>query len=195
MLLLYVYAGTHSHAYGNLKYFIEKAVREEDGVDYYFILQQVENKTINEKEMPLIPQKNARYVQHENKCFDFGTYGWFINQFTYGNPWSNTKSNKKQKINLKRYKYFILMNSSIRGPFFTPYFKQLALESKKNYYWYSIFTRRIDKNIKLVGCTISCETSPHVQTYLLTTDFIGLSILLKPSATSTQGIFDCYPTK
>jgi hypothetical protein len=90
------------------------------------------------------------------------------------------------------------MNSSIRGPFFTPYFIQLVLNTRKNYYWYSIFTRRIDQHTKLVGCTISCETTPHVQTYIFATDFIGLSILLKPGiegGTEHEGIFGCYSTK
>lgn len=91
------------------------------------------------------------------------------------------------------------MNSSIRGPFFTPYFIQLVLNVKKtNYRWYSVFINRINNKVKLVGCTISCETVPHVQTYFFVTDFIGLSILLKPGnwgSTSNDGIFACYPTK
>jgi len=152
--------------------------------------------------MPLLPKGNAYYVQHENKCYDFGTAGWFIEKFTYGNPWSNqtsnTTQNENRKLDLKRYKYFILMNSSIRGPFFTPYFMQLIAEANKNFHWHSVFTSRIDNNVKLVGCTISCETTPHVQTYLMATDFIGLSILLKPGswgASREDGIFGCYPTK
>ena len=50
VLLFYVYADTHQYAYGNLKYFIDTAVRENDGVDYIFILQQTENKTIDESQ-------------------------------------------------------------------------------------------------------------------------------------------------
>jgi hypothetical protein len=198
VLLIYVYANTHSHAYENLKYFIDTSVRDDNNVDYYFILQQIENKPINENEMPLLPKKNAYYIQHENKCFDFGTFGWFLNEYTYGNPWLNKYPKGNQKLNLKRYKYFIFMNSSIRGPFFTPYFIQLVLDLNKNYYWYSVFTRRIDKKVKLVGCTISCETAPHVQAYLFATDFNGLTILLKPGkwgGTSDDGIFACHSTK
>ncbi len=199
--MIYVYANTHSHALGNLQYFIETAVREGDGVDYYFILQQMDNKTVNETTLPVLPKTNAHYIQHENKCFDFGTVGWFLNEYTYGNPWIDkkfkNKKSKNQKLSLQQYKYFIFMNSSIRGPFFTPYFIQLALDLNKNYYWYSIFTRRLDDKVKLVGCTISCETVPHVQTYLAATDFAGLSILLKPGkhGATADGIFACYPTK
>lgn len=197
VLLLYVYASTHPYAVGNLKYFIENAVHEDDGVDYYFILQQIDNKPIDEKEMPQLKSRNAHYIQHENKCFDFGTYGWFFNEFTFGNPWTNQKQ-QSTKINIKKYKYFIFINSSVRGPFFPPYFIDLVLNSKKNYHWYSIFTRRIDEKVKLVGCTINCEQAPHVQGYFFVTDFVGLTVLLKPGAASgtlEEGIFACYPTK
>ncbi|CAF4010983.1 unnamed protein product, partial [Adineta steineri] len=200
ILLIYVYANAHSHAYENLKYFINQAVRENDNVDYYFILQQVDNKPINISSMPLLPKKTAYYIQHENKCFDYGTIGWFINNYAIGNPWKKETSstNSNIKVNLKQYKYFIFMNSSIRGPFFPPYFIQLVLEANLNYYWYSVFLRRINKKVKLVGCTISCETVPHVQSYFLATDFTGLSIILKPGnsgGTSPEGILACYPTK
>ncbi|CAF2765890.1 unnamed protein product [Rotaria sp. Silwood2] len=200
ILLIYIYAGTHSHAYGNLKYFIEKCVRQGDHVDYYFILQQVDNKPLNESDMPLLTSKTAYYIQHENKCYDFGTIGWFFDHYTIGNPWKNNSLVDKtnRKINLNKYKYFIFMNSSIRGPFFPPYFIELVSKSNINYYWYSIFTNRINNYVKLVGCTISCETVPHVQSYLLVTDLIGLSILLKPGnwgGAYPEGIFTCYPTK
>jgi hypothetical protein len=154
--------------------------------------------------LPGLPKRNAYYLQHENKCFDFGTFGWFFDEHTIGNPWLDKSSTNKKtssqgrKVDLRRYKYFIFMNSSIRGPFFPPYFIQLVLEANLNYYWYSVFTKRINKNVKLVGSTISCETVPHVQTYIFATDFVGLKILLKPGnsgATSERGIFACYPTK
>ncbi|UJR20038.1 hypothetical protein I4U23_023172 [Adineta vaga] len=199
VLLIYVYANAHSYAYGNLKYFIENAVQENDGVDYYFILQQIDKKPINESIMPVLPKSNAFYIQHENKCFDYGTIGWFFDTYTIGNPWKQSSSTTiTNPINLKKYKYFIFMNSSIRGPFFPPYFIQLVLKANFNYYWYSVFTKRINDKVKLVGCTISCEAVPHVQSYFLATDFSGLSLFFKPGnsgGTSNDGIFHCYPTK
>ncbi|CAF1519032.1 unnamed protein product [Adineta ricciae] len=212
ILLIYVYANVHVHAYGNLKYFIETAVRENDGVDYVFILQQTENKPIDETKLPRLPQKNAFYFQHENKCFDYGTMGWFFDQFTIGNPWQpstsitehvNRSNNSNAVFNLKQYKYFIFMNSSIRGPFFPPYFLKFAsdyqMEYHKPFYWYTIFIRRLNDKVKLVGGTISCIPVPHVQSYLLVTDSIGFSILLKSSTANTgriyAGVFGCYPSK
>ncbi|CAF1527468.1 unnamed protein product, partial [Adineta steineri] len=49
ILLIYVYAESHSYALGNLIYFIETAVEENDQVDYYFIMQQTNNTNINER--------------------------------------------------------------------------------------------------------------------------------------------------
>ena len=206
VLLIYVYADTHQHAYGNLKYFVETAVREKDGVDYIFILQQVHNKEINEKEMPPLPQGNAFYFQHENRCFDFGTIGWFIEKYTTGNPWkkliSPTKDSDHRKFNLTQYKYFIFMNSSVRGPFFPPYFLQFLTDYEQEFnqvfYWYYIFTKRINERVKLVGCTLSCTVPLHIQSYFLTTDFIGLSILLESGGIDGMpgsGVFTCHESQ
>ncbi len=206
VLLIYVYANIHKYAYGNLKYFIDNAVREKDGVDYIFILQQVDQKEINESEMPLLPKSNAFYIQHENRCFDLGTIGWFFAKYTIGNPWAtqtlitnSTNTNHERIFNLTQYKYFIFMNSSVRGPFFPPYFSKFLLDYEKDFkkvfYWYYIFTKRINDKVKLVGCTISCSIPIHVQSYFLTTDFTGLSVLLKSGGkdgSECPGVFGCY---
>ena len=57
---------------------------------------------------PNLPQLpgNARYIYHLNECYDWGTFGWLL---------------RSGEIRLQRYKYFILMNSSVRGPFIPPY--------------------------------------------------------------------------
>lgn len=200
--MIYVYTNDHSHALANLKYFLDRAVREGDGVDYYFIIQHVNNRKVNGSELPILPASNAHYFQHENQCGDFGTVGWFLERFTYGNPWLNQtslrRSERRGKIDLKKYKYFLVMNSSIRGPFFPPYFVDVLADRTNKYYWYSIFTKRLNENVKLVGCTISCEVFPHVQTYLFATDFIGFNLLLKAGtwgSTTEKGIFACYSSK
>ena len=204
ILLTYVYADTHKHAYDNLKYFIETAVRKNDGVDYIFILQQVHGKEVDEKEMPSVPKGNAFYIQHENKCYDFGTIGWFLEKYTIDySPKNSTSvmngSDSYRKFNLTQYKYFIFMNSSTRGPFFPPYFLKFLEDYQKKmneaFHWYDVFTRRINAKVKLVGCTINCVPLPHAQSYFLITDFIGFSVLLKDSfgnGQSRAGVFGCY---
>lgn len=199
VLLFYIYADTHYYAYGNLKYFIETAVRENDGADYIFILQQVHNKAINEKEFPPLPKSNAFYYQHENRCFDIGTAAWFIEKYTFGPPWPERQGSSKKEIeqrrfNLTQYKYFIFMNASIRGPFFPPYYFQFLSDHEKDFKqafpWYNVFTSHINERVKLVGCTISCLPAFHIQSYFITTDNIGLAALIKEDI----GVFTCFPT-
>jgi hypothetical protein len=192
--LIYIYAESHPYSLGNLKYFIDTAVRDTDPVDYYFILQQTNNTNVNESKLPKLPN-NAHYIHHENKCFDYGTAGWFLFEFTTGNPYKNkTLAKHRKKIDLKKYKYFIFMNSSTRGPYLPPYYFSLVslYESRlgKKYYWYSIFTERITETVKLVGPVISCEISPHIQNYVVATDFVGLSVLLESK--DEHGVFNCH---
>src|ERR1700722_18951296 len=63
VLVIYVYAKTHLLSEANL--------------DYFVILQQVNNAPVNESNLPILPSY-ANYIQHENKCFDLGTVGWFL---------------------------------------------------------------------------------------------------------------------
>jgi hypothetical protein len=60
-------------------------------------------------DLPTLPP-NARYIFHQNECFDWGTFGWALST---------------QDVSLAKYKYFIFMNSSIRGPFLPSYLKVL----------------------------------------------------------------------
>jgi hypothetical protein len=204
VLLIYVYSNTHSQAYGNLKYFIEHAVRAKDGVDYYFILQNIDDKQVDESELPPLPQQNGHYIQHENFCFDLGTIGWFLSTYTIGNPWVNQSQviDPRRKIDMTHYKYFIFINSSVRGPFFPPYFLKFLSDYKEEFnetfHWYYVFTQRINAKVKLVGCTISCDSIPHVQPYVFVTDLVGLLVLLKPAfnnGSDSEGIFSCLAVK
>jgi hypothetical protein len=166
ILAMYVWAESDAQYLGNLEFFVRHGVRATHPIDYYFILQQVDDKPVNESRLPPLPA-NARYIQHENKCMDIGTMGWFLSQ---------------NITNTTAYKYFFLMNSSMRGPFFTPYFEILGIQ------WYEIFIRRLTDEIKLVGVSISCEVRPHVQSYIMVTDRVGFEIL----SSNTSGVFKCH---
>ena len=165
-LIVYVYGKTHASAWENLKFFIQTAVRSSYNADYYFILQQIHQQAFDEKSLPELPS-NAHYIQHENKCFDLGTVGWFLSS---------------GRIDKTKYKYFIFLNSSVRGPFIVAYYD--------NPIWYTVFTRRLTDQIKLMGSTISCESAPHVQSYLWTMDIHTLNFFLKNTT-----IFTCHKTK
>jgi len=163
VLVIYVFANTHSLSLSNLEFFIRVAVMKSSNVDYYIIIQKLNMNNIT---LPVLPSY-AHYIQHENKCFDLGTIGWFLSN---GN------------INKDKYKYFIFLNSSVRGPYLVSYYQLKQ--------WYSVFTNRLNEYVKLVGPTISCQTGPHVQSYFWALDHQGLSILL-----NTSKIFSCHQTQ
>ena len=141
-LVIYAYGETHASAKENLLFFIRTAVRSSHDADYYFILQRVKNQVFDEKELPPLPP-NAQYIQHEDKCFDLGAVGWLLST---------------GRINKSNYKYFVLVNSSVRGPFIVSYYYDPV--------WYTIFTRRLNNYIRLVGCTFTCQIYPHIQSYV-----------------------------
>ena len=62
-------------------------------------------ETVQEIELPVLPS-NARYARHANRCYDWGTFGWAL---------------QTQHVNTDNYKYFIFLNSSVRGPFLPRY--------------------------------------------------------------------------
>lgn len=49
---------------------------------------------------------NARLLYHDNECYDWGTLGWIMSAGT---------------VDVEDYKYFIMINSSVRGPYAPPY--------------------------------------------------------------------------
>ena len=79
-----------------------------------------------------------------------------------------------------RFRYFLWLNSSGRGPFLPPYYAEISRGAA----WTRVFTAKLNERVKLVGSTISCgggytqAPTPHVQTYAVATDRQGLEILL-----------------
>lgn len=54
----------------------ESVLQEHDGCDYVIALQEGPGlEQLNP--LPKLPP-NARFVHHENKCFDLGTVGWML---------------------------------------------------------------------------------------------------------------------
>ena len=52
---------------------------------------------------------NAEVITHPNSCYDWGTIGWLL---------------ESGRVDTSKYKYFLFMNSSVRGPFI-PTFSQV----------------------------------------------------------------------
>lgn len=119
---------------------------------------------------PLLPVlDNVKVIERENKCFDLGGMGEVLRQ---DDLW-------------KQYKRFITMNASIRGPFFPTYDSAC---------WTDIFLDRLNSNTKLVGTTINCQPTPHVQSMIWATDEVSMGILLDPGLAYTVGAEDHWGT-
>ena len=159
VLVVYVYINDHSLSKSNLEYFIYQAVSKSSHAAYYIILQQSNNTTINETDLPSLPSY-AHYIQHEDRCYYLGTIGWFL---------------ASPRINIKDYQYFIFLNSYARGPYLVVYYEYTQ--------WYQAFTKRLNKRIKLIGATVNCEPTIHVESYFWVMDEQGLSILWKHGKT------------
>ncbi|KAK9817964.1 hypothetical protein WJX72_005006 [[Myrmecia] bisecta] len=156
---MYVFSGTDPEYHDNLRYFIREGMQEDDGCDYYIVLQRGEG-LIEIGELPLLPT-NAQTINHPNECFDLGTVGWLLDD---------------QIVDVSKYKFFIWLNSSVRGPFLPAYMKGVM-------HWTQAFTNKLTDVVKLVGATINCggayemPATPHVQTYVVATDRTGLMVL------------------
>jgi len=110
-----------------------------------------------------------------NKGYDFGLW-------TRGLKELETGSVKRYR---KRMKYFVFLNSGVRGPFLTV----AAAGSKSHrHIWTELLGDLLDDEIKLVGPSINCmcvkhevtqerRCTAHIQSYTLATDRVGLQIL------------------
>lgn len=225
-LVMYTYSNSDPEYERNLQFFVKYGMSEGDGCDYVVIVQEAcgplvwptlhhfeticrplsvlcmvqGDKLFGSSPLPQLPQ-NARYVFHENRCFDWGTFGWAI---------------AERKLDTSRYAYIIFMNSSVRGPFLPAFWPVRArwrhagvprscsikgsfmlpqttrvlepfmCSRQAGVHWSDVLTTRINNDVKLVGATISCEPAwmngnmsnekrqvPHVQSYVMATDQAG----------------------
>jgi hypothetical protein len=56
--------------------------------------------------LPELPA-HAKYVHHQNECYDWGTYGWLLL--------------RSGMVDISAYKFFFFVNSSVRGPYLPAY--------------------------------------------------------------------------
>ena len=68
--------------------------------------------------------ENAMYVFHRNECYDWGTYGWLLNQ---------------QFVDTTSYSHYIFINCSVRGPYVPQYLQvclsAAVLKMKSTIFW------------------------------------------------------------
>jgi hypothetical protein len=115
-LVLYAYAESKEARF-NLEFFVNHGLHA--AADFVFILNGHTNVA------SIIPDRpNIRYVQRRNDCYDLGAYAEVLT--------SNDL--------YKKYKKFIMMNASIRGPF-VPYWSEGC--------WTDMYLSRITEETKV----------------------------------------------
>ncbi|KAI8586056.1 hypothetical protein BDZ88DRAFT_445140 [Geranomyces variabilis] len=105
---------------------------------------------------------NVALVVRANECYDLGAYAQVLNA--------------DGGALRKKHDRFVLLNSSVRGPFIPPLYSTTC--------WSDAYLGRITDTVKLVGISLNCNSltsyvyRPHVQSMLLATDRVGLTLLL-----------------
>lgn len=77
VLVVYSFFKGDETSWGNLEFFVQQGVHADDGAQYVFVLNGLTSLT--DPRLPRLPP-NARYVLHENECYDWGTYAWVFEQ-------------------------------------------------------------------------------------------------------------------
>lgn len=172
-LVIYVFASKCNTSEANLNYFLQHGISKRSSYTYLIVIQDGATSSDVWPQLPKVPP-NVRIVSHPNECFDVGTVGWLL--FESG------------EVQVSHYDFFIWLNPSVRGPFVPTWMDPSE--------WPLLFTSKINSIIKLSGTVLSCggivdeilgeRINPHLQSYLLATDRVGLSVLRK------KDVFRCY---
>eukprot|EP00887_Chlorella_sp_A99_P004453 scaffold30.g4453.t1 len=165
-LVIYIAGYSDAEALNNVAYFMRHGIKENDGAHYLIAIEQ--DYYLDTVELfPTHLPSNVEIVQTQVKCYNWGTLGWVL----------------KSRGDVGRYKKYVWLDSSVRGPFLPNYIEATGLR------WHQLLTGMIDETTKLVGGTISCSGIklnilhptlfiPHVQGYLVATDRKGLAVLM-----------------
>ncbi|CAH1798433.1 unnamed protein product, partial [Owenia fusiformis] len=170
VLVIYAYTEIsdwkHDIRKNNLQFFIDFAINgkhQGSDVDYVFVVNGY-NNSID------IPAYNNTYViVRENTGFD-------------ACAWKEALLQMKKLKGEYWYKFFVLLNASVRGPFIPPY--------ANDKHWITYFTKYLNDDTKLVGTSICCSKKHpvHLQSMFLVTSISGLRIL-------EQDVLRCYKKK
>lgn len=197
----------------SLNYFVHKAIRCWQDADYRIIIQRDDANTLKNSSdwmsgLPSLPH-NARYILHQNECMDWGSVGWLF----------RLPANHTDAVDTSRYRYFVILNSSVKGPIL-PSYLEAAMDSgstitcddsppKYVFSWFHVFLSRLDSVTRYVGCTWSCAQRIHIQSYVVAFDFVALQVLWQNEGSITEDytkwmgiqslnasnkVFGCWPS-
>lgn len=168
-VIIYTFFSSPSSTY-NLDFFVKKEVSYKDNIDYIFVI----NGHNYDERITIPTLDNVTILRRENSGYDFGGHHAALEYI---------------KANSKQYDYYFFMNSGMIGPILPHYVTEA--------HWSSIFIRKINDRVKLVGTTIVCLPhhdsggyGPKVEGFFFMVDAIGLQLLV-----DEQTIFCNHATK
>jgi hypothetical protein len=125
-LVIYAFNNKDIESATNLAFFVAEGVLKDSNSSFVILLQQNETSLVRSSsnhvqilnadatrrthpqrlELPALP-KNAQYVRHEQRgCRGLGTIAWYL---------------LSHYDSIKKFQYFIIIDSSVRGPFLPTY--------------------------------------------------------------------------
>ena len=175
-LALYVYNAADAEQARNFAFFLRYGIAD-DGVTYRIIITKSPEVKVFPR-LPVLPP-NAEYIETERCTSSWGAISAIMTN-----------------LNITDYQYFVVVDSSVRGPYLPTY----VTSQPDPMHWTEAFTSKLKDNVKLIGSTISCEGAPlngnaaaewrgnpAVSPHAWATDATGWGIL-----TSDPKIFQCH---
>lgn len=84
-----------------------------------------------------------------------------------------------RETDTSKFDYFLYINCGMVGP-----------KWEGNHHWTDIFTSRLSETVKLTGITINMSFHPHVQSFTIATDRIGIEIIKNSDAVYDCGVYN-----
>jgi len=195
-LVIYNYKEDPSSA-SNLRFLLTVGITEDDPVDY--LILTFENAISVDVPLNLF---NVR-IQGISRSYPLEAHGRALDYIPLEEM-------------LRRYRYFVLMDSTVRGPFFPAYWPPFDATPKERatvFHWSKIFTSRLDEGdvvgdahhrrdskykdttstkakVKLVGPSLVCSSGsgsgPMLETHFVATDRIGFELMVKEGILSIK---------
>lgn len=140
-LIVYSYRNIDPEAVSNLQFFLNNVLKPEDTARYVIIVDHGLDQFghFSSVALPDLPA-NAEYLSIRG-CFELGHVGKVL----FGQS--------KVQIDLSQYKYFVWLDSTVRGPFLPSYLTKMSQAP----FWHTLLTSRLTSSVKLVGSTIDCS--------------------------------------
>jgi hypothetical protein len=161
-LIIYNYHETH-YTRINIGFFISHGLHA--NADFIFVI----NGPSDVEKMLPEDAPNIRVIRRDNTCFDLGAAGEVL------------RANDEELV--KKYKRFVVINASVRGPFLPIYAPNC---------WTDIFLQRLSETVKIVGMNYCCVPKTHVQSMVFATDDVGMKVLVKGNETDTTNLTDSH---